>query len=300
VKNKILCFYNLKQITNIHLDVFFHISCLTSSSTSSTIIKDDFQSPPKSLSSQIQSPESLKCFCIDTPQVGSIQNLMEQIKDSIRKSTTEMSLSECSESYFSVNINLGERKESNNLQFHNNIVKYVLQSFSSVTVHLEGEVYQNTTIEFHDVIGELILKASLDFQQFPETYFYPATPSIPTTLTLVFKNVNKVIVSYLMVKNYDSKSKIVVDARKSELFSVKKVKFSNIENLVYANRCRSEDKDVPCDEVLNTTKSTDYSIQIIIAIILSITAIAILIIFYKDGFRGSQLPEPRRTNCWNC
>ena len=27
-------------------------------------------------------------------------------------------------------------------QFHNNIVKYVLQSFSSVTVHLEGEVYQ--------------------------------------------------------------------------------------------------------------------------------------------------------------
>ena len=72
-----------------------------------------------------------------------------------------MSLSECSESYFSVNINLGERKESNNLQvhmyivwtkmtevnldffqFHNNIVKYVLQSFSSVTVHLEGEVYQ--------------------------------------------------------------------------------------------------------------------------------------------------------------
>ena len=76
-----------------------------------------------------------------------------------RKSTTEMSLSECSESYFSVNINLGEKKESDNLQvpleiksketvlksdfqFHNNIVKYVLQSFSSVTVHLEGEVYQ--------------------------------------------------------------------------------------------------------------------------------------------------------------
>ena len=47
---------------------------------------------------------------------------------------------------------------------------------------------------------------------------------------------NKVIVSYLMVKNYDSQSNIVVDARKSELFSVKKVKFSNIENLVYANR----------------------------------------------------------------
>ena len=48
-------------------------------------------------------------------------------------------------------------------------------------------LFQNTTIEFHDVVGELILKASLDFQQFPETYFYPATPSIPTTLTLVFK-----------------------------------------------------------------------------------------------------------------
>ena len=72
-----------------------------------------------------------------------------------------MSLSECSDSYFSVNINLGERRESDNLQvfqhtikkfvfnskilffqFHNNIVKYVLQSFSTVTVHLEGEVYQ--------------------------------------------------------------------------------------------------------------------------------------------------------------
>ena len=52
----------------------------------------------------------------------------------------------------------------------------------------------------------------------------------------MFRNVNKVIVSYLMVKNYDTQSKIVVDARKSELFSVKKVKFSHIENLVYANR----------------------------------------------------------------
>ena len=71
--------------------------------------------------------------------------------------TTGLVLRSCDQGHFSVNVNLGRERGSDNLeasglafggllnnvlQVHNRIVKYSLKSFSSATVHLEGEVYK--------------------------------------------------------------------------------------------------------------------------------------------------------------
>jgi len=231
---------------------------------------------------------TLECFCVSAPQQGSIQNLMEQIGGHIRSVTTGLVLRSCDQGHFSVNVNLGQERGSDNLEVHNRIVKYSLKSFSSATVHLEGEVYKNTTIEFLDVSGELTLKANLDFQQFPENFLYAATPSTQTILTLLFRDVNKVTMSYLLVKNFDSKSLIAIDAKQTQQFTVKKIKFNQTDNLIFANRCLSGEEEVSCEEVLAVTEGEDPSMLVMMGLILAITAAAILVIFYKDGFKGSQ------------
>ena len=53
----------------------------------------------------------------------------------------------------------------------------------------------------------------------------------------IYRNVGSVRLPYLLVKNFNLKtSKLVIDARKTESFAVKKNNFENIVNMVYANR----------------------------------------------------------------
>ena len=42
--------------------------------------------------------------------------------------------------------------------------------------------------------------------------------------------------SYLLVKNFDTKSLIAIDAKQTQQFTVKKIKFNQTDNLVFANR----------------------------------------------------------------
>ena len=42
--------------------------------------------------------------------------------------------------------------------------------------------------------------------------------------------------SYLLVKNFDSKSLIAIDAKLTQQFTVKKIKFNQTDNLIFANR----------------------------------------------------------------
>ena len=84
----------------------------------------------------------LDCWCLDSPQQGTIQNLMSEVRESVRRSTTQLVLDSCEDNYYSLNLNLGERQSSSDLQLHNNIVKFVLKNFKSVTVHLVGQVYK--------------------------------------------------------------------------------------------------------------------------------------------------------------
>ena len=52
----------------------------------------------------------------------------------------------------------------------------------------------------------------------------------------IYRNVGAVWIPYLLVKNFNSKSKLVIDARQTQSFAVKKNNFENIVNMVYANR----------------------------------------------------------------
>ena len=52
----------------------------------------------------------------------------------------------------------------------------------------------------------------------------------------IYRNVGSVRLQYLLVKNFNSKSKVVIDARQTQSFAVKKNNFENIVNMVYANR----------------------------------------------------------------
>ena len=51
-----------------------------------------------------------------------------------------------------------------------------------------------------------------------------------------FRDVNKVTMSYLLVKNFDTKSLIAIDAKQTQQFTVKKIKFNQTDNLIFANR----------------------------------------------------------------
>ena len=51
-----------------------------------------------------------------------------------------------------------------------------------------------------------------------------------------FRNVRKIKISYLLVKNYDKSSFLVIDAKDAESFLVEKVRFNQTKNLVDAKR----------------------------------------------------------------
>ena len=53
---------------------------------------------------------------------------------------------------------------------------------------------------------------------------------------LYSRNVNKVTISYLLVKNYDKNSALTLDARQTQSFYVGKLKFNQTENLIFADR----------------------------------------------------------------
>ena len=168
-----------------------------------------------------------------------------------------------------------------------------MKTFDSVTLHLVGQIYkvsfnfkhkpvlfsktillslQNQTIEFDDITGELEIKANIDFMQFPENLFFSASPSIATVLRLVGRNVKSIQVSSFIVKNYDNQSGVVFDITDTETFTVGKVKFGGIENLVQANSCRSDYGEVPCDQVFHyKDEGPDSSMVIMMALIMTIT-----------------------------
>ena len=53
---------------------------------------------------------------------------------------------------------------------------------------------------------------------------------------IVFRNVNKVTISYLLVKNFDINSTLVIDVRQTVSFSVQNLNFNQIKNLIFADR----------------------------------------------------------------
>ena len=55
----------------------------------------------------------------------------------VSPTTREVVLDSCPDSYYNININLGEKAEE-----QNNIGKFVLRHFKSVTVHLLGRLHQ--------------------------------------------------------------------------------------------------------------------------------------------------------------
>ena len=131
---------------------------------------------------------------------------------------------------------------------------------------------QNVTIEFENVIGDLEIKANIDFMQFPENLLFSPTPAVTTVMRLVFRNVKSVQLSYFIVKNYDNQSGIVFDIKDTDSFAVEKVKFPGIENLVFANSCRSDYGEVPCGQVFHyKDDGPDSSMVIMLGIIATIT-----------------------------
>ena len=55
-------------------------------------------------------------------------------------------------------------------------------------------------------------------------------------ISTIYRAAKSVRVPYLLVKNFNTKSKLVIDARQTESFAVKKNNFDHIVNMVYANR----------------------------------------------------------------
>ena len=129
------------------------------------------------------------------------------------------------------------------------------------------------------------IKANLDFMQFPETLFFSATPSVTTILRLVFRKVKSAQLSSFIIKNFDNQSGIVFDVKDTESFSVEKVKFPGIENLVHANSCRSDYGEVPCDQVFHhKDEGPDSSMVIMMAVIVAFTGEITLFINQSNDF----------------
>ena len=128
------------------------------------------------------------------------------------------------------------------------------------------------TIIFEDVVGDLEIKANVDFMQFPENLFFSATPSVKTVLRMAFRNVKSVQLSSFIVKNYDNQSGVVFDVKDTDTFAVQKVKFPGIENQVFANSCRSDYGEVPCSQVFHyKDEGPDASIVIMMGSIVAAT-----------------------------
>ena len=104
----------------------------------------------------------------------------------------------------------------------------------------------------------MVLKVNVDFGFFPDALSSPSSLAgegtvlninIRLELSLgtlmdkqrvdiesIYRNVGSVRLPYLLVKNFNTKSKLVIDARQTQSFAVKKNNFENIVNMVYANR----------------------------------------------------------------
>jgi len=209
--------------------------------------------------------------------------------DNLQPTTSELTVRSCADDHHSLRLDLGQKQDSQDLGVHNKLQKYILKNFDSLTVNLVGEIYKNVTIKFKDVAKDLEVNANIDFQQFPENMFFTATPSVRTELKLVFQNVKSVQLSSFVVRNYDNKSRIVFESKDAQTFAVQRLKFPGVENRVRANSCRTAYDEVPCSQVFhNKETGAESSMVVIIAIIMGITAVAMLIICWKDGFRGAQ------------
>ena len=101
----------------------------------------------------------------------------------------------------------------------------------------------------------MVLKVNVDFGFFPDAQTSPSSEETVLNINIrlelglerldkqrvdiesIYRNVGSVRLPYLLVKNFNSKkSKVVIDARQTQSFAVKKNNFENIVNMVYANR----------------------------------------------------------------
>lgn len=90
-------------------------------------------------------PHSRACFpkkAIKMPptnfQKGCQGKFNDNFSQYVRPTTREVVLDSCPESYYNININLGEKGEEKKKK----IEKFVLRHFKSITVHLVGRLHQ--------------------------------------------------------------------------------------------------------------------------------------------------------------
>ena len=128
------------------------------------------------------------------------------------------------------------------------------------------------TVFIEDVVEDLEIKANIDFMKFPENFLFEATPPVKTVLSVVLRNLKSVQLSYFIVKNFDDQSKIVFDVKDTEIFAVEKFKFAGIDNLVFANSCRSALGEVPCEDVFKFKElGPDIAMVVMMGMIMGLT-----------------------------
>ena len=81
-------------------------------------------------------------------------------------------------------------------------------------------MYKNITLVFEDIKVVLEIKGNLNFNQFPESLFFPASEPVTTVLNLVFRRVGFVKIPYMLVSNSDNSSQLVFQTSETESFSV--------------------------------------------------------------------------------
>ena len=81
-------------------------------------------------------------------------------------------------------------------------------------------MYKNITLVFEDIKGVLEIKGNLNFNQFPEGLFFPASEPVTTVLNLVFRRVSFVKIPYMLVSKADNSSQLVFQTSETESFSV--------------------------------------------------------------------------------
>ena len=123
------------------------------------------------------------------------------------------------------------------------------------------------TVVIKDVEEDLEMKANIDFMKFPENFLFKITPPMKTVLRVVLRNLKSVQRTYFIVKNFDDQSKILFGVKDSTIFAVEKFKCTGIDNLVFANSCRSVLGEVPCEDVL---KFTDSGLDIAMVVMMGI------------------------------
>ena len=76
------------------------------------------------------------------------------------------------------------------------------------------------TLIFEDIKGVLEIKGNLNFNQFPETLFFPASDLEPTIVNLIFRRVGFVKIPYMLISNTDISSQLVFQTSETDSFSV--------------------------------------------------------------------------------